>query len=247
MTDRKEFEASMKPEKKTIWGKCLGGAALLLALVTFGCSGGGEKSTAGKTEQKTLPHQETVAQETVAKETVAPTAVATPVPTTKMPTVKEVRQAEPPPSLGMNPEEFRLRFNKTSELVKSKLRIKKLNMVPGANHDTFKHIFNENLYLTGEVNKGDGSLAEVSFAGVLNGSLATTVDLNVCFGTVIAAFSPRLSPNERDAILYGLGITNKDVDIYSLDKKVTKNGITYWVKSSRTAGIRFGARSATGN
>jgi hypothetical protein len=247
MGDKEAFGYLRNQEEKTTRGKGLGGAAILFALVAFGCSGGGEKSTAGKTEPKTVV-QETVVPTPVAPTPVAPKTVAPPPPATKKPEARTAPQAElPPPSLGMTPEEFRLRFNKTSEFVKSKLRIKKLNIVAGSAQDTFKHIFTENLYLTGEVNKENGSLAEVNFAGVLNGSLATTVDLNVCFGTIITAFSPRLSPDERDSVLYDLGITNKDVDIYTLNRKVTKNGITYWVKSSRATGIRFGARSANGN
>lgn len=242
MTDKEVFDHSINPEKNTIWGKYLGIVALLLTFVALGCSGGGEKSTAGKTEQKT------VAQETGGQETVAPTPVAPPPPVAKMPEAEGTPQVKHSrPSLGMTPEEFRLRFNKTSELVKSKLRIKKLKIEAGAHQDTFKHIFNENLYLTGEVNNENGLLVEVNFAGVLNGSLSNTVDLNVSFGTIITAFSPRLSPNERDSVLNALGITNKNADIYSLDKKVTKNGITYWVKSTRKAGIRFGARSANDN
>lgn len=241
MTDKEAFDYSIKPLEKTIWGKYLGMAALLIALMALGCSGGGEKSPAGKTEQKTM------AQDTVGKETVTPPTIATPPPATQLPESRETSPVrQPRPSLGMTPEEFRLRFNKTSELVKSKLRIKKLKIEAGAKHDTFKHIFNENLYLTGEVNKENGLLAEVNFFGVLNGSLSATVDLNVSFGTIITAFSPKLSLNERDAVLYALGITNKNADIYTLDKKVTQNGITYWVKSTRKAGIRFGARSANG-
>lgn len=249
MTDKESLNHSMKPEKKPVWGKLLGVAALLIAFVALWYGGGGEKNKAGKTDQKTVP-QESGSPAAIVKETVAPTTLAPPPPTVAVKKIPEAQQArlaeQPPPSLGMTPEEFRLRFNKTSELVKSKLRIKKLNMVAGSSHNTFRHVFNENLYLTGEVNKSDGSLAEVNFAGILNGSLATTVDLNVSFGTIITAFSPKLSLGERDAILYDLGISNRDADIYTLNKGITKNGITYWVKSSRASGIRFGARSANG-
>jgi hypothetical protein len=237
----KAYNYMIIQDKKTVLGKCLGGAAVLLALVALGCSGGGEKNTDGKTEQKS------VVQETAVQETVVPSAVATTPSVTTMPEAKQTQPAKQlSPSLGMTPEEFRLRFNKTSELEKSKLRIKKLKIESGSDHNSFKNIFNENLYLSGEVNREDGLLAEINFAGVLNGSLSTTVDLNVSFGTIITAFSPKLSPDERDAVLYALGITNKNADVYSLDKKVTRNGITYWVKSSRAAGIRFGARSAKG-
>jgi hypothetical protein len=245
MIAKEALVPSPQPEKKSIRGRYLAGAALLYALLALvGCSGGGEKSTAEKTAPKTAP-QATVAPAPVAPAPVVPAKVATPPPAAKVPEVKEVapQAVQPPPSLGMSPEEFRLRFNKTSEQVKSKLRIRRLNIEPGQVQDSFKNVFNENLYLTGVVNKEDGSLAEVNFAGVLNGSLATTVDINVSFGTIITAFSPKLSLDERDAVLYALGITNKDIDIYSLDKRVTKNGICYWVKTSKKSGIRFGARS----
>lgn len=240
MNEMGRFDYSLKPEAKTIRGKYLGVALLLLAFGAFGCSDSGEKS-AGKTEPRPA------APAPVAEKTVAQAPVATPAPEVKKPEARKAPQAEQPvPSLGITPEEFRLRFNKTSELVKSKLRIKKIMIEAGNNQDNFKHFFNENLQLTGQVNKGNGLLAEVNFAGVLNGSLATTVDINVSFGTIITAFSPGLSPDGRDSVLYDLGITNNNVDIYSLDKTVTKNGITYWVKSTRKTGIRFGARSAGG-
>ncbi len=240
MNDMRRFDYSLESEEATAWGKSLGVAFLLLVLGAFGCSDSSDK-TAGKIEQKPA------AQAPAAENTIAPATVAIPAPEVKNPVVKKAPQAEQPiPSLGITPEEFRLRFNKTSELAKSKLRVKKLQIEAGDKQNSFKNVFSENLYLTGQVNKGDGLLAEVTFAGVLNGSLATTVDINVSFGTIITAFSPGLSLDGRDSVLYALGITNNNVDIYTLDKTVTKNGITYWVKSSRKTGIRFGARSAAG-
>lgn len=233
MAEKEAFGHRMRQKEKTSSVKYLGAAALLLALAVSGCSGGGEKSTAGKTEQKP-----------VAQENVAPATVAAPPPAATAPPVKETPPAKPVDlSLRIPPEEFRLRFNKYSELAKSKLRINKLAVLAGAEHDTFKHVFNDNLYLTGKVNKGDGFVVELDLAGVLNGSLATTVDLNQGIGSIVTAVSPGLSLNERNGVLNALGINNDKADIYNLDRKVNKNGFTYWTRSSRKAGLLFGVKN----
>ena len=225
MAAKEAFAHWSKQGKKVTLAKCFGVAALVIALVTFGCNGGGEKTDPGKQEPKT------VGQETTAPQKNAiPPALVKPL---SAPAIKEEQPVKPANiSLGVTINEFCLRFNKNSEQVKSKLRIKKLQIGAGGAQNTFRYNFNENLYLAGKLNKADGSVEEITLAGVLNGSLATTVDLNMSIGMIITALNPELSQERRNTVLNALGINNDQADIYNLDKKVTRNGITYLTKSS---------------
>lgn len=238
-----------KSTHKTIWGKWLGGAALFLVIVALGCSGGEEKSKVGKTEAKTAATAPTATETPVAPETLnasQPNPVATTAPGSQAPGANVAGEPErAPASLGMSSNEFGRRFNQRSEQVKSKLRIHGLKIAVGAGQNSFQQVFNENLYLTGKVNKADGSVAEINLVGVLNGSLATTVDLNLGIGTIITAVDPGQSQEGRDSVLNLLGINKITSGIYNLEKQVTRNGVIYWVKSSRKAGLHFGVKSAS--
>lgn len=243
------FERLAKVEGKVALGKYVGLGALLFVVLALGCSGGGEKPKADKSEPQTAPISPAPTKNPEANGAQpAKQAGATPVisPAERRASEeKEAQQAQqPPPSLGITINEFCQRFNKNSEHVKSKLRIMNLTVAPGEAQNSVKHIFNENLYLTGKVNNADGSVVEVCLVGVLNGSLATAVDLNLGIGTIISAVAPDQSPEMRDSLLDVLGINKITSGIYNLENQVTKNGRTYWVKSSRKAGLRFGVRSA---
>ncbi|NTV13784.1 MAG: hypothetical protein HGA96_07655 [Desulfobulbaceae bacterium] len=248
MAEKEAFGSPMNQEKRTNWGIWLGGVVLLLVLGAFWWIGGGDQEKTAKIEPKTVAQEMVAISPPVAKIPAA-TATKPVIPTvTKTPEVKAAQPAnQPPPTLGLSLNEFCQRFNKNSERVKSKLRIMNFTLNPGTVQDSYKHVFNENLYLTGVVNKADGDLVQVNLDGVLNGSLATTVDLNLGIGSIITAFIPGLSPEGRESILNTLGINKITSGIYNLEEQVTKNGVTYWVKSTRKDGLHFGVRSARGN
>jgi len=252
MTELDAVGQGVESTAKVNWGGFLGVLVLLLTLLTFGCSGGGDKEHVGKSDQKTVaPNTAANSVAPLKSEfgTTNPTASSSTTGATITPvkTAPGTMATPPPASLGLPLNEFCRRFNTNSEHVKSKLRIKNLEIVAGTVQDSFKHVFNENLYITGKVNKVDGAVAEITLDGVLNGSLATTVDLNLSIGSIVTAFAPSLSPEGRDGMLNALGININNSDIYNLNKKVTKGDIVYWTKSSRKTGLRFGARSARGD
>lgn len=248
MNEQAAFARRLGTARSVFPGTGFGLVLLLCLAVISGCSGGGDRRESGPGDQKSLAQNQAAPVPPVAAPQPPP-AAATPAPVAAPPQVKPaVAKARPAgevrASLGLSPEEFRQRFNKNSEREKSKLRLGKIKLSPGAEQDTFRHVFNDNLNLAGKVGKDDGSLREVTVAGVLNGSLAAAVDVNTGMASVVTALSQELSPAERGEVLNTLGINNKCADIYSLDKRVTKKGITYWVKSSRKDGIRLGVTCA---
>lgn len=233
---------------KVLWVILLGGAALLLVLAVLWLGGGGKDETA-RVEEKPAAAPAVALKAPGASETQAGKEVgagpAKPPVAVQPPEVQVAKPVvQPPPSLGVSFNEFGQRFNKNSERIKSKLRIRNFTITSGPTQDAYKHVFNENLYLVGKVNRADGSLAEINLFGVLNGSLPTAVDLNQGIGSIITAFIPGLSPEGREAILNSLGINKITSGIYNLNEQVTRNDVTYWVQSSRKEGLHFGVRSA---
>jgi len=254
MVEKEALDNQMKPEKKKSLIGWLVGGALLVALMVFWFISAGEKASVVKPEPPIVAQESVVTPPPAAKTPVvkeskpAKPASAAPAVIPNVAKAPEVQQPQPanqpPPSLGMNLNEFCQRFNLNSEKVKSKLRINNFTLESGAVQDAYRHDFNENLYFVGSVNKSDGALAEINLVGVLNGSLATAVDLNQSIGSIITAFIPGLNQEGREAILNALGVNKITSGIFNLEEQVTRNGVTYWVKSSRKEGLHFGVIKA---
>ena len=61
-------------------------------------------------------------------------------------------------------------------------------------------------------------------------------------GTLVTAFHPEFTADERGQVLRDLGLFKEGADILNLEGNTTRGNYEYWVNSSPTIGIMFGIR-----
>lgn len=157
-------------------------------------------------------------------------------------TEAEAKANKIPGTLGLKPEEFENRWNASASDM-PKLKISKINVENGATQNTFQVTFNKSHGIIGTVNKQNGSIRDIMIlAGgqdLANPTLAANVILS--WGLLIQATNPSLSANERGDILRDVGALGDDMNFKNADKSTTRGNIKYYLRSSDTLGIWFGA------
>ena len=117
-------------------------------------------------------------------------------------------------------------------------------MESGQVQDTFKVTFNTSCGLIGTINKADGSIRDLTIIAAGQGLSNTKTAANVIlsWGLLIQTTSPDLSSNERGSILKDLGAIGDNASFKNADKSTSRGHINYYLKSSDTLGIWFGAK-----
>lgn len=129
-------------------------------------------------------------------------------------------------TLGMTPEEFMGRFNQYSDEVGTDLKIIGTTLKDDTEHlQYFKYDFADNLYITANVNKADGTIQKIMMVGWMD-EKNNLVDLMLGLGLMIGTFNNEinLDVESRGELLSELMINNDDGVI---DNEVVKNGLRY--------------------
>jgi len=158
-------------------------------------------------------------------------------------TVDTTAAAPATAALFSSPESFKTIFNKyasTHDL--DDLQIDDIEIKDGEVQNTFQYMFTENLGVIGTVNKSDGSVKEITLIGTGDGTIKSGSNIILGIIAVIATVDPSLTPDGRMSILKKLKIMgDDDADISNLSTKTSRNGIKYFVSSSKAMGLWFGA------
>jgi hypothetical protein len=162
--------------------------------------------------------------------------------------VDKATAAEPTPvaassALFDSPESFKTVFNKyasTHDL--DDLQIDELEVKEGEVQNSFQYMFTAHLGIIGSVNKTDGSVKDITLLGTGDGTIKSGSNIILGIVAIIATVDPGLTPDDRMAILKKLKIMgDDDADITNLSTKTSRNGIKYFVSSSKAMGLWFGA------
>ena len=138
-------------------------------------------------------------------------------------------------------QEFRTNFNSFSKKYNLGLKITKLNIQNGEVNNSFMYMLNQQVGLVGTVSKNDNSLKGITMIGQGNGLLKSGVDILATMLCIIGAVDPSLSGIDRKKIMEQLGFLDEGVDLYNLSNSIIRNGIKYFINSSRQIGITCGA------
>jgi hypothetical protein len=114
-----------------------------------------------------------------------------------------------------------------------------LSVQPGEVQDVFQVNFSDGVAMIGTVNKGDGSIRDVTILG--DGSDPAT--LLLAWAYLIQTTNPSLSADQRGDVLRDLGVFDTD-DFDGLDERTERNGISYHVSATAGLGIFFSAGDA---
>lgn len=141
-----------------------------------------------------------------------------------------------------NANDFKAAFNKFCHSNSLDFEIGRLKVEDGEVQNTFSCTLNDHLAIIGSVNKSDGTVKEVTMIGSGNGTAGSGGNILLCMMALIATVEPDLEPAQRTDVLKELGfLGDKDVDIMDMSTKTDHNGIHYWVNTSKTIGVMFGA------
>lgn len=163
-------------------------------------------------------------------------------PTNKTPQV----QTEPPkaksviePSLNITPEEFRLRFNKTSELLDTDFHINKIELKDGAVFNTANITLSKNNALIVTATKS-GLLNSVISISSGDGTMQSGANMLFLSIMIVRSISEDLPEKEATQIVMDLmKASTDDADGKTHNKLV--EGINYSASSSKTLGYWFSA------
>ena len=174
-------------------------------------------------------------------------ASATPAAAKDVPPVDKAAAAPAPATASSalfdSPESFKTVFNKyagTHDL--DDLQIDDIEVKEGEVQNTFQYMFTEHLGIIGTVNKPDGHVTDITLIGTGDGTIKSGSNIILGIIAIIATVDPSLTPDGRLDILKKLKIMgDDDADITNLSTKTSRNGIKYFVSSSKTMGLWFGA------
>lgn len=145
-----------------------------------------------------------------------------------------------PGSLEITPEEFRQRFNDASTRLDAGFNINDFEVKTGEVQDVYQDFLTSNIGLLVAVNKRDGSVRDVTLIAQGDGTLKSGADIIIAMGTLVTAFHPEFTPDERGKVLRDLGLFEEGSDILNLQRDTTRGKYKYWINSSPTIGIMFG-------
>lgn len=138
-------------------------------------------------------------------------------------------------------DDFKDAFNKHSDANDLGFTIDELKIKKGEVKNSFQCMFTDNLGLVGSMDKSSGRVIEVMMLGSSDGTAKSSADLLLCMGAIVATVDPGLEPAKRADVLRDLGLFDKNEDIMNLSKKTVKDGIEFYIESSKITGFIFGA------
>lgn len=201
---------------------------IIIALGVMGAAdGASEKSGGSKTAS--APAAETKAPDPAPEEAKA------------APSTTETANESSDKYLFETVDDFKDAFNKHSEANDLGFTIDELKMKKGEVKNSFQCMFTDNLGLVGSIDKSSGRVIEVMMLGSSDGTAKSSADLLLCMGAIVATVDPGLEPGKRADVLRDLGLFDKNEDITNLSKKTVKDGIEYYIESSKMTGFIFGA------
>ncbi len=140
------------------------------------------------------------------------------------------------------PDHFKNAFNAYTSSNNLDFTIDELEVKEGEVQNTFQYMFTDHLGLIGTINKSDGSVKGVTMIGSGDGTAKSGGNIMLCMLSIIATVDPSIKPENRVDVLKALGLLgDKDVDIMNMSTKTDRNGIHYFISSSRAMGMMFGA------
>ncbi|MGI6436373.1 MAG: PH domain-containing protein [Syntrophomonadaceae bacterium] len=145
-------------------------------------------------------------------------------------------------SLGITPDEFKANFNSAAAKVDADFKIDNLELKSGEIQDVYQSMLTENIGLLITANKKDGSVRDVTLIAQGDGTFKSGADIIIAIGTLITAFHPESTPDERGQVLKDLGLFKEGTDILNLKGNTTRGKYKYWINSSPTIGIMFGVQ-----
>ena len=141
-------------------------------------------------------------------------------------------------------DEFSNNFNHFAIENNLEFRIRNISIKSGEYNNVFTYMFNDNIGLTGQLNKSSNSLRSITMIGSGDGTVNSGLDLLLVMGGVIAAVNPELSANSRGKIMKDLGIIGDDIDPSQLSGSVNRNGNKYFISYNDLTGLMFGVQNA---
>jgi hypothetical protein len=117
-----------------------------------------------------------------------------------------------------------------------------LELKSGEIQDVYQSMLTENIGLLITANKKDGSVRDVTLIAQGDGTFKSGADIIIAIGTLITAFHPESTPDERGQVLKDLGLFKEGTDILNLKGNTTRGKYKYWINSSPTIGIMFGVQ-----
>ncbi|MEC2074578.1 hypothetical protein [Metabacillus fastidiosus] len=156
----------------------------------------------------------------------------------------EAEKQDIPGTLGIDPNEFKKRFNSAADEFQANFYINDLKINKGEVQDIAQVKLNDNIFLNITVNKADGSIRDVGMIAKGDGTSKSGTDIIFTMGILITSTNPSLTPDERGDVLKDLGLMDQGVDILNIDKETVRNNIKYHLMGSEQIGIMFSAGDA---
>ncbi len=139
-------------------------------------------------------------------------------------------------SLGVTPEEFKVRFNGFTKELDLTMNIKSLPIDPDSIIKNFEYYFSDDLFLVGTINKESGEVRGISFNGRGDGTTESGGKLLIGAAAVFAATQPDATVQTGGGILQKLGLFEEGIDYENLDASTILNGLEYRVMSVKAMG-----------
>lgn len=151
--------------------------------------------------------------------------------------------AQIPGTIEITPEQFKTKFNVVSQDLDTQFYIHDLVAESDSVQNTFQYALAQTIYLTGSVNKSDGTIRDIIMIAQGDGSISSGADILLAMTLVIATVDPELEAKDRKKIVKKLGLMEKN--IAATHKRDTiRNNKKYWISISAGQGMMFGVSDA---
>ncbi|WP_299291328.1 hypothetical protein [uncultured Mucilaginibacter sp.] len=136
-------------------------------------------------------------------------------------------------------EEFKDAFNQYCASNQLDFRVNSLKIKQNKSFSLFTYMLNENLGLTGNIDKSTGGIKEVAMFGTGDGTSTSGSNIILCMVAIIATVDPTIPAQSRYKILKKLKLFDKNVNRLDMSQETLMNGIKYSYISNSIVGISF--------